>query len=95
MESKQPLQFMEVSIAKDSVILRLVVGVLFLSRAESVLYLLVEDIEGAYENMQSRGIEFVNTPHLIHRQADGTEEWMAFFRDPEGRPLAMMSQVKP
>jgi hypothetical protein len=45
--------------------------------------------------MQSRGIEFVNTPHLIRRHADGTEEWMAFFKEPEGRPLAIMSQVKP
>jgi hypothetical protein len=34
-------------------------------------------------------------PHLIHRHADGTEEWMAHFHDPEGRPLAIMSQVKP
>jgi methylmalonyl-CoA/ethylmalonyl-CoA epimerase len=31
---------------------------------------------------------------MIHRHADGTEEWMAFFSDPEGRPLALMSQVK-
>lgn len=26
--------------------------------------------------------------------ADGTEEWMAFFKDPEGRPLAIVSQVQ-
>ena len=32
---------------------------------------------------------------MIHRHADGTEEWMAFFSDPDGRPLALMSQVKP
>jgi hypothetical protein len=31
--------------------------------------------------------------HLVHRHADGTEEWMAFLKDPEGRPLAIMSQV--
>lgn len=30
---------------------------------------------------------------MIHRHADGTEEWMAFFNDPEGRPLAIMSQA--
>ena len=30
----------------------------------------------------------------IDRHADGTEEWMAHFHDPEGRPLAIMSQVK-
>ena len=30
---------------------------------------------------------------MTHRHADGTEEWMAFFNDPEGRLLAIMSQV--
>jgi hypothetical protein len=45
--------------------------------------------------LRTRGIEFVDAPHLIHRHADGTEEWMAHFHDPEGRPLAIMSQVKP
>jgi hypothetical protein len=29
-----------------------------------------------------------------NRHGDGTEEWMAFFNDPDGRPLAIMSQVK-
>jgi hypothetical protein len=31
---------------------------------------------------------------MIHRHADGPEEWMAFFNDPAGRPLAIMSQVR-
>jgi catechol 2,3-dioxygenase-like lactoylglutathione lyase family enzyme len=62
---------------------------------ESILYLRVADIRTAYDLLRSRGIEFVDAPHLIHRHADGTEEWMAHFQDPEGRPLAIMSQVKP
>jgi DNA-binding CsgD family transcriptional regulator/catechol 2,3-dioxygenase-like lactoylglutathione lyase family enzyme len=62
---------------------------------ESILYLRVEDIRTAYELLRSRGVEFADAPHLIHRHADGTEEWMAHFHDPEGRPLAIMSQVKP
>ena len=62
---------------------------------ESILYLRVADIRTAYELLRSRGIEFADAPHLIHRHADGTEEWMAHFHDPEGRPLAIMSQVKP
>ena len=32
---------------------------------------------------------------MIHRHADGTEEWMAFFNDLEGRPLAIMAEAKP
>ena len=31
---------------------------------------------------------------MIYRHADGMEEWMAFFDDPEGRPLAIMAQVR-
>ena len=61
---------------------------------ESILYLRVDDIGTAHSELTARGVEFIGAPHLIHRHADGTEEWMAFFKDPEGRPLALMSQVK-
>jgi DNA-binding CsgD family transcriptional regulator/predicted enzyme related to lactoylglutathione lyase len=62
---------------------------------ESVLYLRVDDIDAAYKELSARGVEFKGAPHLIHRHADGTEEWMAFFKDPEGRFLALMSQLRP
>jgi catechol 2,3-dioxygenase-like lactoylglutathione lyase family enzyme len=65
------------------------------SDGESILYLRVADIKRAHEELQVRGVEFTGAPHMIHRHADGTEEWMAFFKDPEGRPLAIMAQVKP
>ncbi len=65
------------------------------SSAESVIYLRVEDIVKAHDALRSRGVEFTNPPHMIHKHADGVEEWMAFFKDPEGRPLGIMSQVKP
>ena len=61
---------------------------------ESVLYLRVPDIAAAHETLGQRGVKFTHAPHMIHRHADGTEEWMAFFEDPDGRPLALMSQVK-
>lgn len=51
-------------------------------------------IDLAHQELKRRGIELSNAPHRIHRHADGTEEWMAFFKDPEGRPLAIMSRVK-
>jgi predicted enzyme related to lactoylglutathione lyase len=60
---------------------------------ESILYLRVADIAAAHDNLRSRGVEFINAPHMIHKHADGTEEWMAFFKDPEGRTLAIMSEV--
>ncbi len=62
---------------------------------ESILYLRVPDIRRAHEELGARGVAFTGAPHLIHKHADGTEEWMAFFKDPEGRALALMSQVKP
>ena len=62
--------------------------------AESILYFRVADIRSAHAALAARGIEFLNAPHMIHRHEDGTEEWMAFFQDPEGRPLGLMSQVR-
>jgi DNA-binding CsgD family transcriptional regulator/catechol 2,3-dioxygenase-like lactoylglutathione lyase family enzyme len=62
-------------------------------RADSVIYFRVPDIRSAHVALQARGIEFVSAPHLIHRHADGLEEWMAFFKDNEGRTLGIMSQV--
>jgi len=64
-------------------------------QSESILYLRVEDIVAAHDALSARGVEFLGAPHMIHKHADGMEEWMAFFKDPEGRPLALMSQVKP
>jgi len=62
--------------------------------AESILYLRVEDIRSTYDTLRSRGVEFLQAPHMVHRHADGTEEWLAHFNDPEGRPLAILAQVK-
>ncbi len=61
--------------------------------AESILYFQVGDIRAAHAALEARGLQFVNAPHMIHRHADGQEEWMAVFNDNEGRPLAIMSKV--
>jgi hypothetical protein len=63
--------------------------------AESILYMRVAHIGAAYELFKSRGVEFINAPHMVHRHADGTEEWLSMFKDPEGRPLGIMAQAKP
>jgi hypothetical protein len=54
----------------------------------------VPDIHTAREALTARGAVFTDAPHMIHRHADGMEEWMSFFQDNEGRPLAIMAQVK-
>lgn len=63
--------------------------------SESILYFRVPDIRAAHHALQARGVAFTHAPHMIHRHDDGTEEWMAFFPDNEGRPLAIMAQAKP
>jgi len=60
---------------------------------ESILYFHVEDIRSAHAALAARGIEFTHAPHMIHRHDNGTEEWMAFFQDNEGRPLGIMARV--
>jgi DNA-binding CsgD family transcriptional regulator/catechol 2,3-dioxygenase-like lactoylglutathione lyase family enzyme len=62
--------------------------------SESILYLRVPDIHASKAELESRGVKFINAPHLIHRHEDGTEEWMAAFEDNEGRPLQLMTQVR-
>lgn len=59
---------------------------------ESILYLRTADIAAAHAALAARGVKFTHAPHLVHTHADGTEEWMAFFEDPDGRPLALMAQ---
>jgi DNA-binding CsgD family transcriptional regulator/catechol 2,3-dioxygenase-like lactoylglutathione lyase family enzyme len=61
---------------------------------ESILYLRVPDIHAEKERLEKAGVHFTHAPHMIHRHEDGTEEWMAFFEDNEGRPLALMTQAR-
>ncbi len=62
---------------------------------DSVLYFRVADIQETCRVLSERGVKFLGAPHLIHRHDSGVEEWMAFFEDPDGKVLALMSQVKP
>lgn len=64
------------------------------SRNHSVIYFTVPDIHAAEAALRAKGVPFEGAAHLIHTHADGTEEWMAFFNDPGGNILALMSQVR-
>jgi len=59
----------------------------------SVIYYRVFDLEAAFESLTERGVTFERPPHLIAEMPDH-ELWMAFFRDPDGNLLAMMSEVR-
>lgn len=61
---------------------------------DSILYLRVPDLHAVKDELERRGVKFTHAPHMIHRHEDGTEEWMAFFEDDDGRPLALMTQAR-
>jgi DNA-binding CsgD family transcriptional regulator/catechol 2,3-dioxygenase-like lactoylglutathione lyase family enzyme len=63
-------------------------------RPGSVLYFLVDEIHPALEELRARGVKITGAPHVIYTDDEtGTEEWMAFFEDPDGNMLALMSRV--
>jgi len=57
----------------------------------SVLYFKVPDISAAFAALRSRGVAFVDEPHLIAKMPDH-ELWMCFFKDPDGHILALMCE---
>src|SRR5262245_2340481 len=65
----------------------------------SCLYFAVPDIHAACAALSARGVALDLQPHLIHRDDGGlfgqrgAEEWMAFFRDPDGHSLALASRI--
>jgi len=59
----------------------------------SVLYFRVDDLNMAFESLKSRGAIFETNPHMVAKMPDH-ELWMAFFRDPDGNLLAIMSEIK-
>jgi methylmalonyl-CoA/ethylmalonyl-CoA epimerase len=58
----------------------------------SILYYTVADIQAAASALTARGVRFEQPPHLVARLA-AADLWIAFFRDPEGHALALMSEV--
>ena len=58
----------------------------------SIIYYRVEDIESAHRTLMARNVPFEAAPHIIARMPN-YDLWMAFFRDPEGNLLALMSEV--
>lgn len=59
----------------------------------SIIYYAVPDLHAAAATLESRGVSFEAAPHLVARMPDH-ELWMAFFRDPDGNLLALMSELR-
>lgn len=62
--------------------------------SSSVIYYKVPDLYAAFETLSAQGVLFEAKPHLIAKLPDH-ELWMAFFRDPDGNLLSLMSEVRP
>jgi predicted enzyme related to lactoylglutathione lyase len=60
-------------------------------RSRGVLYFTVDDIDEAHRALMERGVAFHDAPHVVHRTED-VVLLMAFFTDPDGNHLALMSQ---
>ena len=65
---------------------------------QRTVWIYVDDIHEAYQALTTRGLAFDSPPHRIHRDDTGifgpagSEEWLAFFRDPDGH-LFEISEV--
>jgi methylmalonyl-CoA/ethylmalonyl-CoA epimerase len=58
----------------------------------SLIYYKVDDIQQAAAVLQARDVVFDSPPHLI-AQLPHADLWMAFLRDADRNPVALMSEV--
>jgi methylmalonyl-CoA/ethylmalonyl-CoA epimerase len=64
----------------------------------ALLYLEVADIVAARARLLAAGVTFVDEPHMIFRDADGTfgpagtEEWMTFLHDSEDNLVGLVER---
>lgn len=63
--------------------------------SNSVIYFRVTDIDSAVEILKDKSVKLEQEPELVFADEQGQfgpageEEWMAFFRDPDGNLLAL------
>jgi resuscitation-promoting factor RpfA len=70
------------------IVLRRVVDMAPVDRRLVYLLLEVPDVQAAYEDLRSRGVEFVHRPRAVSRY-EQLELWSAAFRDPDGHGIAL------
>jgi methylmalonyl-CoA/ethylmalonyl-CoA epimerase len=69
--------------------------------APGILYYRVPAIEAAVAELRAKGVTIDSPPHMIHRDDDGTfgaagtEEWMAFCKDPSGNTIGLVERRAP
>ena len=63
--------------------------------SESILYFKVNDLHAQFKRLEKSGAKVASAPHKIHTHEDGSEEWMGFIEDNDGRPIGLMAQTLP
>ncbi|MCP2322481.1 catechol 2,3-dioxygenase-like lactoylglutathione lyase family enzyme [Hamadaea flava] len=61
-------------------------------RTRTVHYYSVTDLDAEYARLQALGVEFLDEPHVVHRDDSG-DLWMTFLEDPDGHKIAL-TQLK-
>ena len=67
----------------------------------ALIYLRVDDVQAAAEQLRASGVTIESAPHLVHTDADGAfgppgwQEWMAFIKDTEGNLIGLASRQAP
>ena len=59
----------------------------------SMLFYLVTDIEGTQSELETKGVSFVEKPHMIAKMPDH-ELWLSAFKDSEGNLLGLMEEKR-
>lgn len=68
------------------------------AKGNSILYLWTDDLDACVAELEAKGVRFTHPPQAVHTDADGTfgaageTEWMAFFEDPEGNTVALVTR---
>lgn len=65
--------------------------------ASTLLYLQVDDVTAAVEDLRDQGIKIIGEPHVIFPDDGGIfdvpgDEWLAFIEDSEGNQVGLMSR---
>lgn len=66
--------------------------------SQASLYFFVDNLDDAVRELKKRGVSFLHPPSMIHRDdagnfgKKGSQEWMAFFKDPSGNLLGLVDK---
>ncbi len=58
----------------------------------TILYFRIGDLAAGHAGLKSRGVQFVQEPHLVTRMKSH-DLWLAFLKDPAGNTIGLMSEI--